>query len=217
MTSIASIVLEGPEPALAEEFYAAVFGPDAPVRVRDSKEPTSGFRGFVLSPVVPRPADVDRLVDAAHRAGATVLKPATRSLWGYGAVFHAPDGAIWKVATSAKKDAGPPTGRIDSLVLLLGAEDVIASKRFYVDRGLPVAKSFGRRYVEFDTPSDAVTLALYGRRALAKDVGVPADGTGSHRFVIVGEGGPFNDPDAFAWEAASTSDAAAPTTADTEA
>jgi hypothetical protein len=60
MTSIASIVLEGPEPALAEEFYAAVFGPDAPVRVRDSKEPTSGFRGFVLSPVVPRPADVDR-------------------------------------------------------------------------------------------------------------------------------------------------------------
>jgi hypothetical protein len=214
MPSIRSIVLEGPDPTLAEEFYAAVFGPDAPVRVRDSREPTSGFRGFVLSPVVPRPADVDRLVDAALRAGATVLKPATRSLWGYGGVFQAPDGAIWKVATSAKKDTGPPTGRIDSVVLLLGAADVIASKRFYVDRGLPVAKSFGRKYVEFDTPSDPVTLALYGRRALAKDVGVPADGTGSHRFVIVGEGGPFTDPDAFAWEAASTSDAAAPTTAD---
>jgi uncharacterized glyoxalase superfamily protein PhnB len=210
MTSVRSIVLEGPDPARAEEFYAEVFGPDAPVRVRGSEEPTSGFRGFALSPVVPRPADVDRLVDAALRAGASVLKPATRSLWGYGGVFRAPDGAIWKVATPTKKDTGPPTGRIDAVVLLLGAQDVAASKQFYLDRGLAVARSFGRRYVEFDGPSGSVTLALYGRRALAKDVGVAADGTGSHRLVIAAEGGPFTDPDAFTWEAASAADAAMP-------
>jgi hypothetical protein len=34
-----------------------------------------------------------------------------------------------------------------------------------------VATSFGRTYVEFATPSSPATLALYGRRALAKDAG----------------------------------------------
>jgi hypothetical protein len=38
----------------------------------------------------------------------------------------------------------------------------------------------GRKYVEFATPSSPVKLALYGRRALAKDAGVSPDGTGSH-------------------------------------
>ena len=47
-----------------------------------------------------------------------------------------------------------------------------ACQRFDVDRGLAVAKSFGRKYVEFATPSNPVKLALYGRRALAKDAGV---------------------------------------------
>ena len=128
-----------------------------------------------------QPATVDGLVGAAVDAGATPLKPAEKSLWGYGGVVQAPDGTIWKVATSAKKDTGPATREIDDIVLLLGAEDVRASKRFYVERGLVVAKSFGRKYVEFDTASSPVKLALYGRRALAKLAGVPADGTGSHR------------------------------------
>jgi hypothetical protein len=79
---------------------------------------------------------------------------------------------------------------------------VAASKRFYADRGLAVARSFGRKYVEFDMPSGAVTLALYGRRALAKDAGVAQDGDGSHRLVIGSGAGPFTDPDGFAWETA---------------
>src|SRR5262249_15131541 len=114
---------------------------------------------------------------------------------------RAPDGTIWKVATSAKKDNGPATREIDQIVLLLGADDVGASKRFYVDRGLEVANSFGRRYVEFATPSSPVKLALYGRRALAKDACVSPEGTGSHRLVIGSDAGPFTDPDGFPWEA----------------
>ena len=74
-----------------------------------------------------------------------------------------------------------------------------ASKRFYVDRGLAVAKSFGRKYVEFASPSSSVKLALYGRRALAKDAGVSPDGTGSHRLMIDGDAGPCTDPDGFGW------------------
>jgi catechol 2,3-dioxygenase-like lactoylglutathione lyase family enzyme len=78
---------------------------------------------------------------------------------------------------------------------------VSATKRFYVDHGLAVAKSFGRKYVQFDTTSSPVKLGLYGRRALAKDAGVAPDGTGSHRLVIGSDAGPFTDPDGFAWEA----------------
>jgi hypothetical protein len=123
-------------------------------------------------------------------------------MWGVGGVVQAPDGAIWKVATSAKKDTGPATRDVDQVVVLLAADDVAASKRFYVDRGLAVGKSFGK-YVEFAMPSSAVKLGLYGRRALAKDAGVAPEGTGSHRLVINGDSGPFADPDGFAWEAAS--------------
>jgi hypothetical protein len=65
-----------------------------------------------------------------------------------------------------------------------------------------VARSFGRKYVEFDTPSSPIKLALYGRRALAQDAGVAPDGTGSHRLVLESDAGPFTDPDGFVCEAA---------------
>ena len=145
-----------------------------------SHAPTSGFRGFTLSLVVSQPTTVDSLVGTALDAGATTLKPVKKRLWGYGGVVHAPDGTIWKVATSAKKDTGPATRQIDDIVLLLGVEDVTATKQFYVDRGLTVAQSFGSKYVEFATPASHVKLALYGRRALAKDAGVSA---GRHRIA----------------------------------
>jgi predicted lactoylglutathione lyase len=200
MTSIETITLEVADPAAAERFYTTAFGLGSRLRLRASQEPTTGFRGFTLSLTVSQPADVDALIDAALAAGATTLKPAAKSLWGYGGVVQAPDGTIWKVATSAKKDTGPATGRIDDLVLLLGVTDVTASKKFYLDRGLAVAKSFGRMYVEFETGSSPVKLALYRRRALAKDAGVSPDGTGSHRIVLGGAAEPFSDPDGFTWE-----------------
>ena len=203
MAAIGSVVLEVPDPAAAEAFHAAAFGIGPRVGVRQSDAPTSGFRGFTLSLVVSQPSTVDSLVASALGAGASPLKPVTKSFWGYGGVVRAPDGTIWKVATSSKKDSGPVTRRIDTVALLLGVADVKASKRFYVERGLTVAKSFGSKYVGFETPAGQVKLALYGRRALAKDAGVPEDGTGSHRIVIGGDAGSFTDPDGFPWEAVS--------------
>jgi catechol 2,3-dioxygenase-like lactoylglutathione lyase family enzyme len=199
MASIESITLEVADPTAATRFYTAAFGLGTQVRLRASEAPTVGFRWFTLSLTVSQPATVSGLIGAALDAGATPLKPAAKSFWGYGGVVRAPDGTIWKVATSAKKDTGPATRQIDAIVLLLGVADVAASKRFYVDRGLAVAKSFGRKYVEFATGPGPVKLALYGRRALAKDAGVPPDGTGSHRLVIGGNDGPFTDPDGFGW------------------
>jgi hypothetical protein len=201
MTSIESLTLDVADPAAAHRFYTTAFGLDKPLRFRSAQPPTDGFRWFTLSLTVAQPADVRALADAALDAGATALKPVAKSLWGYGAVVQAPDGAIWKVATSAKKDTGPATRQVDQIVLLLGAEDVAASKRFYTSHGLAVAKSFGK-YVEFATGSSPVKLALYGRRALAKDAGVPPEGSGSHRLAIGGDAGSFTDPDGFEWEAA---------------
>ncbi|MGW4354527.1 VOC family protein [Nocardia sp. NPDC004582] len=198
MTSIEFITLDVADPEAAAHFYATAFGLDTELRFRAAQEPSTGFRGYTLSLTVAQPADADAYLDAAVAAGATVRKPAAKSMWGYGGVVQAPDGAIWKVATSAKKNSGPATKRFESLVLLLGVANIGASKRFYIDRGLPVAKSFGPMYVEFDTGSGPIKLALYKRRALAKDAGVPADGTGSHRLTIGGSE-TCVDPDGFAW------------------
>jgi catechol 2,3-dioxygenase-like lactoylglutathione lyase family enzyme len=206
MASIDFVTLEVTDPAAARRFYDTAFGLGPRLRLQASDAPTSGFRGFTLSLLVSRPATVAALVDSAVAAGATVLKPATKSFWGFGGVVQAPDGTIWKVATSNKKDSGPATREIDKVVLLLGCEDVKASKRFYVERGLAVGKSFGGKYVEFDLPG-AVGLGLYGRKALAKDAGVAPDGSGSHRLVVGGDAGAFTDPDGFAWEAAAVAGA----------
>ncbi len=202
MTAIESVTLEVDDPRAADAFYTSAFGLGAQVGLRAADAPTTGFRGFTLSLVVSQPATADELIGAALEAGATQLKPASKSLWGYGGVVQAPDGTIWKVATSSKKNTGPATRQIDEIVLLLGAADVLASKRFYIDHGLVVKRSFARAYVEFDAPANHIKLALYKRRALAKDAGVAPDGTGAHRIVIGGDAGPFTDPDGFTWKAA---------------
>jgi predicted lactoylglutathione lyase len=203
MTNIDSITLEVADAAAAQRFYAAAFGLTTQLRFREAQQPSTGFRGYTLSLTVAQPADVDSLLGSAVEAGATTLKPAAKSMWGYGGVVQAPDGAIWKVATSAKKNTGPATREFDAVVLLLGVQDIVAGKKFYTEHGFTVGKSFGRVYVEFDAGSNPVKLALYRRKALAKDAGVAPDGTGAHR-IAVNAAAPFTDPDGFAWEVATT-------------
>jgi hypothetical protein len=198
--AITSVTLEVPDADAADGFYQAAFGLGTQVRVRESQTLTTGFRGFTLSLVVSQPSTVDALVGAALDAGATTIKPAKKGIFGYGGTVQAPDGTIWKIATSAKKDTGPATRQVDDIVLLLGCADVAATKQFYIERGLTVARGFGSKYVEFAAPASHIKLALYKRRALAKDAGVPAEGTGSHRIAITSDAGPFTDPDGFAWE-----------------
>jgi uncharacterized glyoxalase superfamily protein PhnB len=200
MAAIETLTLEVEDAPAAEAFYKEAFDLGDTLRVRPSEETTSGFRGFTISLVCSQPGSVDLLVESALAAGATSIKPVKKSFWGYGGVVQAPDGTIWKLASSSKKDTGPATGKVDEVVLLLGVEDVKATKEFYAGRGLAVGKSFGSKYVEFDTPGSKVKLALYSRRAAAKDVGVPPEGSGSHRLAVGGDAGPFTDPDGFVWE-----------------
>lgn len=65
------------------------------------------------------------------------------------------------------------------------------------------SRSFGSKYVEFESPAGPVKPALYGRRALANQAGVSPDGTGSHRLVVGSDAGPFTPGRGFAREAAS--------------
>lgn len=200
ITSIDSISLEADDPEAAQRFYADAFGLDASrVRTVATDAPSSGFRGFTVSLVVAQPANVRALFDAAVAAGASVLKPVEKSMWGVGGVVQAPDGAIWNLATSSKKDTEPASREFEHLVVLLASDDVAASKRFYTDRGLAVGKSFGS-YVDFATPSSPIGLGLYKRRALAKTSGVDEAGSGSHRLRLHSDGGSFTDPAGFVWE-----------------
>lgn len=201
MNTIDQITLEVSDLSAAEAFYAEAFSLGERLRLRQSDAATSGFHGYTLSLIVSQPANAQLLLDDAIAAGATVVKPATRSLWGFGGAVQAPDGAVWNIATSAKKDTTPPSRAIDSVVLLLGVDDVKTSKAFYVERGIPVGKSFGS-YVDFKTAEGSVGLGLYKRAALAKSVSVSAEGAGSHRIAIGGALGDDVDPDGFMWERA---------------
>jgi len=202
-TAIASLTLEVSDPSAAQSFYETAFGIGSQVQARAADTPATGFRGFTISLVVSQPSTVDSLFETAVAGGATTLKPAEKGMWGYGAVVQDADGVIWKLATSAKKVKGPATREVDDLVLLLGASDMKASKRFYVEHGLSVKRSFPGRYVEFEAPPAGIKLALYpGRAGLAKDAGVSADGDGPHGIAVNSSAGQFSDPDGFMWEAA---------------
>jgi predicted lactoylglutathione lyase len=197
-STIDSLTLDVPDVATAQAFYDEAFDLGGRLRFRTADAAASGFRGYTLSLVVAQPADATLLFDAAVAAGASVRKPAAKSLWGFGGVIEAPDGALWNIATSSKKDTAPATKSFDDLVLLLGAADVRASRAFYAEHGFSVRKSFGS-YVDFDTPKGTIGLGLYKRAALAKSAGVSAEGSGSHRITIHGTPGAAEDPDGFVW------------------
>ena len=59
----------------------------------------SGFRGFALAHNVGSPEEVDRLLQQAVDAGATLRKAGQKASWGgYSGYFEDPDGFLWEVA-----------------------------------------------------------------------------------------------------------------------
>lgn len=198
-TTISSLVVGADDVPAAERLYAALGVADR-VEVAASDEPTEGFRGYTVSIVTSQPGNVDAYLGTAVEHGAALVRPGKKSLWGYGGTFRAPDGSTWTVATSTKKDSGPGVLEHDDLVLLLGVDDVKAARRCYVDRGFEVGKGFGSKYVEFSAPPAGITLALQGRRALAKNAGVDPEGSGAHRLVVRSTAGQFTDPDGYVWQ-----------------
>ena len=60
---------------------------------------TSTFGGIALAHNVASRAEVDRIVDAAARAGAEVTKAPVETFYGgYAGFFRDPDGHVWEIA-----------------------------------------------------------------------------------------------------------------------
>jgi uncharacterized protein len=58
-----------------------------------------GFGGVMLAHNARSPTEVDRLMEEARRAGATISRRAAETFWGgYSGVFVDPDGHPWEVA-----------------------------------------------------------------------------------------------------------------------
>ncbi len=171
MTTINSVTLEVEDVAAAQAFYDEAFGLGPVLGLRAGQPPTSGFRAYTMSLVVSQPATVDGFLSTALEAGATEIKPVKRTSGATAAWCVRPmeRSGRWRPPPSATAARRPV--RSTSFILLLGVDDVGASKAFYVEHGVAVAKSYGRKYVQFDT-GPAVTLGLYARQALAKDAGV---------------------------------------------
>jgi catechol 2,3-dioxygenase-like lactoylglutathione lyase family enzyme len=60
---------------------------------------SGGWGGVTLAHNVRSPAEVDRVIEEARAAGATIGRPGAETFWGgYSGVFIDPDGHPWEVA-----------------------------------------------------------------------------------------------------------------------
>jgi catechol 2,3-dioxygenase-like lactoylglutathione lyase family enzyme len=67
-----------------------------------------GFPGFTLAHNVESEAEVDRVVDQAVVAGATLVKKPQKVFWGgYNGYFSDPDGYLWEIAYNPDVWIGP--------------------------------------------------------------------------------------------------------------
>ncbi|CEG86643.1 VOC family protein [Propionibacterium freudenreichii] len=201
------------DPDASKDFYAAAFGPlmsksAGSVEVdmhgtgrfelasattddgSGGEGASSSFPGYVVTYALAQPSEVQAVMDTAAHAGAQVLKPAKKALFGsFSGSFRAPDGSIWKVAADSNKNKGPVAAapRPTEISIILGVKDPKASRAFYQALGLKTDRDYGNKYIDFHPVDGAVRLCLMQRGVLAKDVGIndPGDGTGgltlSHR------------------------------------
>ncbi|GGO72058.1 VOC family protein [Nonomuraea cavernae] len=160
---------------------------------------TSGFRGYVLSCIVSRPAEVRALLQAATANGATVIKPAKKALFGeFVAVYQAPDGAVWKLAAASSKDTdlAPDPPKPTETALFLGVAKPKTSKAFYEKLGMNVDRDYGDKFIDFTIADGACRLGLLPRKALAKDAGVDEHGDGFSALVLTHTAATCDDVDA---------------------
>ncbi len=63
--------------------------------------PATGFRDFTLAHNVASPQEVDKTLEEAVNAGATLIKPGQKVFWGgYSGYFSDSDGFLWEVANN---------------------------------------------------------------------------------------------------------------------
>ncbi len=77
----------------------ALWGRAAQIEDAGSEEFWTGNGGIVIARNVASESEVDSAMARAETAGASILKPATRTFWGgYNGYFADPDGHVWEIA-----------------------------------------------------------------------------------------------------------------------
>lgn len=86
----------------------ALFGRQALAEDAHVMDSAPGFSGVALAHNVASPEDVDRVLEEAVAAGASLLKPGEKVFWGgYSGYFADPDGHLWEVAHNPSLPLGP--------------------------------------------------------------------------------------------------------------
>jgi catechol 2,3-dioxygenase-like lactoylglutathione lyase family enzyme len=71
-------------------------------------EDAGGWGGITLAHNVRSPEEVDRVIEEARAAGATIPRAGAATFWGgYSGVFVDPDGHPWEVAHNPRWTIGP--------------------------------------------------------------------------------------------------------------
>ena len=113
--------------------------------------------------------------------------------------MQAPDGTIWKVAASSKKNKRPGGPEFEHLVLLLGVEDVKASKEYYVTRGSEVGEELRRQVRRVRGPAPDIKLVSLQPRAARQGRRRRCRGNRVAPILVVSDAGDFTDPDGYVW------------------
>lgn len=88
--------------------WLGLYGRDALAADAPVPPQGSGFAAFALAHNVHSEAEVDRVVNQAVAAGATLAKKPQRVFWGgYSGYFKDPDGHLWEVAHNPLFWVGP--------------------------------------------------------------------------------------------------------------
>lgn len=72
---------------------------------------------------------------------------------------------------------------VQATTIMLGVEDLARAKQFYQDLGGTITQDYPG-FVTIDLGAGSSSLALYPREAVAKDAGVPAEGSGFRGFSL---------------------------------
>ena len=185
--SLDSIQLGSSDSQRTRAFYASALQSSDAIRVGDFDESPSGYQGYTVSYIVEQPTEVRTVLQTAEQAGATIVKPAKKMLFGaFSGVFQAPDGSFWKVAAATKKDTGPALDppKPTEIAALLGVSEPKASKKFYEALGMTTDRDYGNKYIDFAPAAGACRLGLMTVDALAKDSGAEKSTARARNLVL---------------------------------